>query len=421
LLSDGVGTLVCENNKFVYSLFNADQIFDYLLSIGMKPFVELSFMPTTLSSGGDTVFHYKGNVTPPKDFNSWGSFIEKIVTHWVERYGLTEVREWFFEVWNEPNLKAFWSGTQQDYFKLYFQTAQAIKKVSPELKVGGPATAANAWIPEFLDYCERENAAVDFISTHHYPTDAFGKPGDDTVSQLAASHRGVLREQVIHSQLQARGKPVYYTEWSTSSNPFDDLHDLPYAAAFVAKTVLEARGAVQGYSYWTFSDIFEENYFSSKPFHGGFGLMNIYGIPKPAYRAYELLHRLGDEIFNVEGQHSTVDTWVTRRGRILKILITNGALPKHPIKTEMVQIHFKGLSKVKDAYVERIDDDHSNPRKIWEQMRQPSSLSNMQVHELETASSLIKQPVNIIAKEKDFVVPLSMPEQGTACLTIELE
>ena len=153
LLSDDMGTLVREKNKLLYSFFNADQVFDFLLSIGMKPFVELSFMPEALASGNKTVFNYEANVTPPRDYKQWAALINRLVSHWVQRYGVAEVREWFFEVWNEPNLKAFWTGTQRDYFRLYRNTAEAIKEVDASLRVGGPATAKSEWIEEFVDFC----------------------------------------------------------------------------------------------------------------------------------------------------------------------------------------------------------------------------------------------------------------------------
>src|SRR5450756_982582 len=205
LLSDDVGTLIRQQDKLLYSFFNADQIFDFLLSIGMKPFVELSFMPRALASGNTTVFHYQANVTPPRDYSQWARLIRELASHWVERYGASEVREWFFEVWNEPNLKEFWAGTQAEYFKLYRYTVEAIKSVDAQLRVGGPATAANEWVEEFLAFCETNNLPVDFISTHHYPTDAFGSPEDDSEMQLAKSRRGILREQtpVSYTHLRA--------------------------------------------------------------------------------------------------------------------------------------------------------------------------------------------------------------------------
>src|SRR5262249_5497607 len=157
-------------------------IVDFLRSVGMRPFVELSFMPTALASGGHTVFSYRGNVTPPADHRAWGELIGRLTRHWVQRYGLEEVRRWPFEVWNEPNLHSFWSGTQADYFELYRHTAEAIKAVDAGIAVGGPATAANAWVTEFLDFCERERLPADFVSTHHYPNDPLWTEDQDTES-----------------------------------------------------------------------------------------------------------------------------------------------------------------------------------------------------------------------------------------------
>jgi xylan 1,4-beta-xylosidase len=420
VLSDDMGTLVDEENQFVYSFFNADQICDFLLSIGMRPFMELSFMPLALSSGQDIVFHYKGNVTPPRDYNEWEALIYKLVQHWVVRYGLSEVSHWFFEIWNEPNLPAFWTGTQANYFSLYQHAAQAIKKVDQALHVGGPATADNAWITDFLNFCEQNNVPADFVSTHHYPTDDFGKPGDDTIAQLAESKRSVLRKEVAKTKSEARSKPVYYTEWSTSSNPFDDLHDMPYAAAFIIKTVMEAQGYVNSYSYWTFSDIFEENYFSSLPFHGGFGLLNIYGVPKPSYRAYHLLSGIGENILPVSGTHATADIWITIKPGIVKLLITNWALPRHPIKTETLRIHLKNVGKILSSFVERIDDTHANARQAWVEMGRPDSLTPGQVSALELASSLVKEPIQVVHEQDSAFIRITMPPQGVACITLEI-
>ena len=421
LLNDDMGTLMMENDQLVYSFFNADQIFDFLLSINMKPFVELSFMPSTLSSGDTIVFHYKGNVTPPRDYAAWGALMAKLAAHWVERYGIGEIEQWFFEVWNEPNLKAFWTGSQEDYFRLYKTTSESIKGIDPRLKVGGPATAGNAWIPEFLDYCRKNALNPDFISTHHYPTDAFGKPGDDTIAQLAASSRSVLRDQAQTAKAQSGDRPLYYTEWCTSSNPFDDLHDRPYASAFIIKTVLECRNLVQGYSYWTFSDIFEENYFSSVPFHGGFGLTTIYGTPKPAFRAYELLHRLGSELIALDGNHPTVDAWLARATGALQLLVSNHALPRHPVKTELVRFELRNAPLIRSATIERIDEENANARGRWEEMGKPDSLQPAGVEALELASQMTKRPHSIQISEIMVSLELWIPPHGVALITLEID
>lgn len=419
LLSDDVGTLISHQEKFLYSFFNADQIFDFLLSIGMRPFVELSFMPKALASGDKTVFNYRANVTPPRDYKQWATLISRLISHWVERYGAQEVREWYFEVWNEPNLKEFWAGTRDDYFKFYHYTVEAIKDVDPALRVGGPATAANEWIEEFLDFCEKNNLPADFVTTHHYPTDAFGEEGDDTEAQLAKSRRSVLREQAQDVRRRARAKPVYYTEWNTSSNPRDPLHDEPYAAAFVAKTVMEANGLVEGYSFWTFSDIFEENYFPSLPFHGGFGLMNLHGIPKPAYRAFELLHHLGTEALLVDGSHETVNAWVVRKGQTLTVLLTNHALPRQSVKTEQVQIVLRNAPGKCYAYVERIDETHANARALWREMGEPEYLSATEVGQLQEASRVWKEPHPCERVNDNLYLDIILPPHAVAAITLE--
>jgi xylan 1,4-beta-xylosidase len=319
------------------------------------------------------------------------TLIRTLVAHWVERYGLSEVREWFFEVWNEPNLEAFWSGKKKDYFTLYRHTAEAIKAIDRGIKVGGPATAMNAWISDFLEFCDKNEIPVDFISTHHYPTDAFGRESDDTETQLSKSRRSVLRDQARKVRHQAASKPVYYTEWNTSSNPRDPLHDEPYAAAFAIKTIMEANGLVQGYSYWTFSDLFEENYFPSVPFHGGFGLLTIHAIAKPAYRAYELLHHVGKQLLQVDGSHATVDVWAIRGDHDVTILLINYALPRHPIEDQSVRLILKNAGEGAKATIKRIDQVHANAKCKWQEMGAPEYLNSEALAELHTSSCLHRE------------------------------
>jgi xylan 1,4-beta-xylosidase len=420
LLSDDLGTCVEHNEELLYSFFNADQIIDFLLSIGMRPFIELSFMPTALASGSTTVFHYRGNVTPPKDYKQWATLIRTLVAHWVDRYGAREVAEWFFEVWNEPNLKAFWTGTQKDYFKLYAVTAKAIKSVDASLKVGGPATARNEWIEEFREFCEAGKVPLDFLTTHHYPTDALGSEQDDTETQLANSQRAILREWTQDTRRRAGSLPLYYTEWNSSSNPRDPRHDEPYSAAFVAKTALEASDLVEGYSFWTFSDIFEENYFPSVPFHGGFGLLNLHGIAKPAYRAFELLHHLGNERLLVDGLHETASAWVARGTDRITVLLINHALPRHAITGLHVNVNLANAVEPSTAWVERIDDDHANPKQGWLAMGSPEYLDRTAVEKLHDASRLTRQSCSWSRQRDQIHLAVELPPHSIAALTLEL-
>jgi xylan 1,4-beta-xylosidase len=342
------------------------------------------------------------------------------VVHWIDRYGLDEVRQWFFEVWNEPNLTAFGSGKQGEYFELYRYTVKAIKDVDAALKVGGPATAENAWVDDFIAFCGQNGLPADFISTHHYPTDAFGRPGDDTEAALAASRRSVLREQTREVRRKEGALPIYYTEWCTSSNPRDAMHDDPYAAAFIVKTIMEARGLVQGYSYWTFSDIFEENYFPSVPFHGGFGLLNIHGIAKPSYRAFELLHGLGVELLRVDGEHPTVDAWLVRGDESAAVVLTNFGLPRHPIADETVAFTLSGAKPDATATIRRIDLEHANAKRRWEQMGKPEYLNATLVAELESVSKLTTETQPFVFENGVLHLKVAMPPQSVATINVSL-
>jgi xylan 1,4-beta-xylosidase len=420
LLSDDMGTLIESQGKKLYSFLNTDRIMDFLLEIGMKPLVELSFMPSCLAAGNQTVMHYHDIVDPPKDYVAWAALIEKLVSHWIDRYGIDEVRTWPFEVWNEPNIPAFWPADQATYFKLYETTVQAIKKVDEEIRVGGPVTAANAWIPEFRAFCAENDLPTDFISTHLYPTDALGTVDQDTTSQLADSKRDVMREKAEEARQQAGDLPLYYTEWSSSSNPHDPLHDEPYAAAFAARTILENAGLVEGYSWWTFSDIFDENYFPSMPYYGGFGLMNLYGVPKPTYRAYELLHDLGEELLPVMGSHPTVNVYAAPGPEdTLTFFVTNHERPRHPIRSETIRLQLSHcLHQPAGTSVRRIDEDHANPKRVWKEMGSPEYPSPEQVDLLEAASICAAEPIATTYADKKLQIELEIPPHGIAAITV---
>lgn len=424
LLSHDMGTMVEQSHKRITSFHNVHAIWDFLLSIEMKPFVELGFMPEALASGGATVFHYRGNVTPPKHYPAWADLIRQLATSAVERYGAPEVTAWPFEVWNEPNLRAFWHGTREQYWRLYRTTARALKQVHPDIPVGGPATAQNAWIEEFLDCAGRDDVPVDFVSTHHYPTDALSLIEPDTTSRLARAQRGGLREEVQEARRRSRGKPLYYTEWNTSADSRDPLHDEPYAAAFIVKTLLDGHGLADVYSFWTFSDLFEESYFSSVPFHGGFGLLTIHGVAKPSYRAFELLHGLGTELVTpMDGTHPTTNAWVVRRdgGREVVVIVTNHVYPRHEIVHERVLVHLETSRRPSLSTIARIDDDHANAKRAWLDMGSPQYPSSAQIDTLHQASSVSRCPHRVRADDPGVHVQVDVPPQGVAMVFLRFD
>jgi xylan 1,4-beta-xylosidase len=288
-----------------------DELFDFLHGIGMKPFVELGFMPSGLASGSKTIFWWRGNVTPPRDLTKWADFIRAFVLHVQQRYGDAEVATWYFEVWNEPNLDGFWAGTQQQYFDLYAATARAIKSASANYKVGGPATAGCGWVPEFIHFCDTNHAPVDFVSTHTYGVDAgyldeTGTHGT-ALSRNADSIWGEVKR--VRREIAGSAMPnlkLHFTEWSASYTPADPVHDSYHSAAYILDKLKNCGDAAQSMSYWTFTDIFEESGPRWEAFHGGFGLMNYQDIKKPAYYAYQFLNRLGP----TELKNSDPSSWI---------------------------------------------------------------------------------------------------------------
>jgi xylan 1,4-beta-xylosidase len=244
-------------------------------------------------------------------------------------------------------------------------------------------------------------------------------PDDDTEAQIAQSRRSVLRDETREVRRQAGDRPVYYTERCTSSNPRDPMHDEPYAAALIVKTILEANGLVQGYSYWTFSDILEENYFLSVPFHGGFGLFNIHGIAKAAYRAFELLHALGAEILPVEGAHPTFDAWAVRDAHAATCLLINYALPRHSIATETVRINLGNAQAPNRAKIRRIDMDHANPKRRWLEMGSPDYLNAAVMAELDAVSRCESEPHPIEFRNGVLGLDVTLPPLSVASVTFE--
>lgn len=312
LFSDDMGAYFEDKGSPVYNWQYIDELFDFLQSIGMKPFVELGFMPAALASGPQTIFWWRGNVTPPKDYAKWEAFVAAFVRHCTERYGRDEVRSWYFEVWNEPNLDGFWMGNPEkksyeewapgaraEYLKLYATTARAVKSIDPAYRIGGPATAGEGWIEETLAYCAQGNVPLDFVSTHSYATmsgylDVRGNAGTVFLPDRDAITAGVRRVRGLVDRSPFPRAELHYTEWSSSYSPSDPIHDSYHSAAFILDKVRNIGAAADSMSYWTFTDIFEEAGPRAAPFHGGFGLLNYQDLPKPSFFAYKFLHRLGD-------------------------------------------------------------------------------------------------------------------------------
>ncbi|MCC8102344.1 MAG: beta-xylosidase [Clostridiales bacterium] len=436
-----------KSDTYTISFTNIDSIYDFLLSIHMKPFIELGFMPECLRTKDTTVFHYKGNTSRPSSYEVWDWLIETFAEHLIARYGRDEVRQWFFEVWNEPNLggpdspHGFWSDTMEEYFNLYEHTARTLKRVDHRLRVGGPATSNNAWIPEFTEFCRKNDVPVDFISTHHYPTDVilgygvedslnfFSPKAGETQEEFEQRQeewfrnlwvhvdRGVLTQMTKKAVREAQGLPVYYTEWNSLAGlPSDG----PFGASFILKTIMDGAGLTEGYSYWTFTDIFEEGGMPSKAFHGGFGLLTLQGIPKAAYRAFELLARLGDEVYEHSFSEGTVDVYAVKKkeSTSIQFLAVNHHSLLHDIREETVTITLEGLPGEGKAEIERLDETHGNALRVWKEMGEPEYLNQSQIAALESASYTYTEPLALEQDAGCVSFDLTLPPMGAALISI---
>ena len=378
-----------EKGNAVYNFSYVDQIYDGLLANGVRPFVEISFMPKKLALGQDVhPFWYKQIVSPPKDYVKWDGLIRAFGEHLVERYGIDEVSQWYFEVWNEPNID-FWTGEpkQATYFELYDHTVRTLKEVNPKLRVGGPSSAAADWVTPFLDHVTKENIPIDFVSTHGY--------ADDTVENLFHTKEEIpLQQRVcraigkVHGEIKASAKPnlpLMWTEWNVPS--FGDEYkarDTTYVGAALADDIRQCDGLVDILSYWTFDDVFEENGVVRQPFYGGFGTIAAGGIKKPSFYAYALLHKLGEERLA-----NDANILVTRRkGGTLVIAMWNAVDPDKKGAPETVTLRFKNMGSGTDATIHRVDATHGNVLTEYQAMGNPRYPTQKQIGALNHASEL---------------------------------
>jgi xylan 1,4-beta-xylosidase len=327
-------------------------------------------------------FWYKQVVSPPKDYAKWDELMRAFAQHLVDRYGIDEVARWYFEVWNEPNID-FWTGDpkQATYFELYDHTARALKSVSLRLRVGGPASSSAHWVDTFIEHVAVQNVPVDFISSHSY--------GDDTVEDLFDSHddipmdrRVCLSIKKVHDQIAASARPtlpLMWTEWNVPSFGPLQARDTEYVGAGLADNIRQCDGLVNMMSFWTFSDVFEENGPKREPFDGGFGLIAMGGIKKPSYSAFALLHKLGEERI----AQDVSNVLVTRRGDgTLAIAAWNLVDPDQKGSARSVEFEIRGVPPDRGVRVSRADSDHGNTLAAYKRMGSPRYPTQAQVREL---------------------------------------
>jgi xylan 1,4-beta-xylosidase len=396
-----------------YNFSYVDQIYDGLLRNGVRPFVEISFMPKKLALRQDLhPFWYKPIVSPPKDYKKWDDLIRAFGEHLVERYGINEVAQWYFEVWNEPNID-FWSGDPKEatYFDLYDHTAQALKAVDPRLRVGGPATAAAHWVDSFIQHTAGQNIPVDFISSHGY--------ADDTVQDLFGTnaaipqdlpmeHRLCLAVKKVHDQIAASARPslpLLWTEWNVPSYGPLNARDTEYVGAAVADDIRQCDGLATMMSFWTFSDVFEEGGPGREPFGGSFGLIALGGIKKPSFSAFALLHKLGEERLPLNSD----DVLVTRRPDGTLAIATWNLVPLDQKGADReVEFQIQGVPAGEPARVTRVDSTHANSLAAYKAMGSPRYPTQAQIRQLNrVAQSLPVENLRLVNGKVTLQVPVN--------------
>lgn len=436
-----------QGDGWLYNWQYVDDLFDRMLDMGVRPFVEFGFCPRDMARETETIFWWKAHGAPPKRLEDWSSLVDATVRHWVERYGIDEVRKWYFEVWNEPNLSMFFRGTRSEYYELYRTTALAVKRVDAELRVGGPATSnfvccdrfdgetedlsvpcqlhtaddttnlpwRPVWVAHFLTWCKSQGLPVDFVSTHPYPTDfaldeqgtgrGRSRPAGATTADLK------LLKAIVSASAYPNAE-IHLTEWSTSPSPRDYAHDYPPAATFVMKANLESLHLANSLSYWTFTDVFEEGGAGDTWTHGGFGLIHYQGIVKPTFHAYRFLHSLGEEML-----HQSAGIAISRHradGKITALLYHypsefRDAPHSSPTPEEARQTLTTGSQRVFEITLndlptgatfelETVDDEHGWAIPAWKAMGSPPFPDRKQTEILrEAARNTARQVLSVDA------------------------
>jgi xylan 1,4-beta-xylosidase len=410
-----------ENGNPLYNYSYIDQIYDGLLANSVRPFVELSFMPEKLASTPSRqAFWYKPFNSPPKDWDRWGDMIKQFAQHLVDRYGIDEVSQWYFEVWNEPNID-FWAGDPKEstYYQLYDISARALKSVSPRLRAGGPATAQAAWVDRFIQHCVDGNVPVDFVSTHVY--------ANDTAADVFGTHEMILRDQMVyravkkvHDQVKASAKPdlpLIFSEYNASYLNEVDVTDSAFMGPWLGNTIRQCDGLTDIMAYWAFSDVFEEQGVVKRPFYGGYGLIAARGIPKAAYNDFKLLHELGTQRLGVDSD-SAIAT--RRQDGSLAIAVWNYAPPGSGATPKQIILSIEGIGGEGEARIQIVDPQHGSALAVWEAMGKPDFPSREQQEKLRKAAELGPPEIHALPRSNPATLVLTLAPQGMALIEITI-
>ena len=416
LFCDDVGIYrECEmdgETSVFYNFTYLDRIIDTYLENGIRPFLELGFMPEKLKSGEQTIFYWEGNVTPPVSYEKWADLVTNTLNHLIERYGRDEVINWPVEVWNEPNI-AFWAGTMDEYFKLYEYSAAAVKSADPRIPVGGPAICGidtERWLRSFFEHCIEKNLPLDFITRHCYTANQATTRGHYKYHTMMEPVQMIeeLKEtrRIMADYPKIADMPLHITEFSSSYIPICPVHDTDFNAAYIARILSEAGEYADSYSYWTFSDVFEEMDIPKSLFHGGFGLVAMNSIKKPTFYTFEFFTNAGKELLYRD------ENLIVTKNDCKYIIIGWNWHDMRDHKSSPDINYVLALPSIgKHALIVKKDVGGTNatPKRPWSNMGKPRSLNKEQLKILKDSAQPLQTDEKLFEQNGTYEVEVTIP------------
>jgi len=456
--------------KPVYDFTILDQIFDEYKAAGVRPMVELGFMPKDLASGTmDYEYPYpntiKGSVqSPPKDYAMWGELCRRVVEHFVQRYGRAEVATWYFEVWNEPDI-SYWQGTPADYLKLYDYSVAGVRKALPTAIVGGPAATgpgsqrATSFLTNFLNHCANDKNAwtgdpipLDFVSFHPKGSPRLVPPApgetahirmglQNEISAAASGFRTVAASTRYHNLpiILSEADPEGCAACSAKENPNNAYRNGPVyptytAAAMKAFLDLAAEYKVNliGMVTWAFE-------FEGKQYFEGFRTLATNGIDKPVLNIFRMAGLFsGDRVATTSSSevpaediaHSGVraqpdiDAFATKSTHEAAVMLWNYHDEDLPVPASQVTVQITGIpAGVGKVLLDhfRIDDTHSNAYTVWLAMGSPQDPTPEQYAQLKAAGQLqtLTSPTWLDVFRGSVTITTTLPREATSLLHLQ--
>jgi xylan 1,4-beta-xylosidase len=426
-----------------YDWTKFDTYLQAIVLAGMRPLVELSFMPKALAASGN-------DRNPPGNYANYKAFITAVVQHCVDKYGMADVSQWYWEVWNEPDYAGFWTGTMADYYTLYDNAVDAITAVIPNAIVGGPSTTEPGKIAAFLQHCKTANKRVSFVSSHVYPGGA--STGTAANAATLVNDNNTRLSQITSGGYTTTAVKSFNTEWNSSYNGQGGLNgdvvtsmDNHWNVGFILKGIklLSDRNSgetppLDVFSYWVLSDVFDESSGPSGsyilgqggnlPFGKVFGLMTFQGVRKAAFNAFKMLAYLGPKRLMSGGGtgNDGVDAMATLSANSdeLQILVYNTAATFASTGNDMVTVNVSNLPTAlagKELFVThfRADETHSNPYNAWVAANRPTNPTEPQWQAMKAQQHLaLLSPVTKATVTTSYTTSFAIPRHAGSLILL---